>query len=91
MKKNIVARLNQNEKIISVIASSLGVLASLSFFEIISSNLNGNSNIYIQPIIIGINAAFWSLHAFIKRDWALFIPNLLAIVLATVATATAIM
>lgn len=89
MKQILITKLNKSDRVIGIIASVLGTLASLSFIEVINSNINGNSNIYIQPIIIGINATFWSLHALIKRDWFLLIPNLIAIILATIATISA--
>jgi hypothetical protein len=87
--KSFQRNLTKSDKIISIAASILGTLASLSFIEIIVSNANGKSNIYIQPIVVAINAAFWSLHAIIKKDWFLLIPNLIAIVLALIAASLA--
>lgn len=86
---SVQKNLTKNDRVIGIIASILGTLASLSFIEIIISNASGESNIYIQPIIIGINATFWSLHALVKKDWFLLIPNVIAIALALTAAISA--
>lgn len=89
MMQKFTKSLSESDRLIGFIASTLGVFASLSFIEVIVSNTSDESHIFIQPIVIAINATFWSLHAIIKKDWALLIPNLLAIALATIAAITA--
>ncbi|MBN1175475.1 hypothetical protein JXA48_02420 [Candidatus Woesearchaeota archaeon] len=74
-------KIKENEKTIEIIASILAVLMFFSLIEILISNIQGKSNIFIQPIATAVNGAFWSLYAFSKKDWLLFTPNFLALIL----------
>lgn len=80
----------KNEKIIGTIATILGVIMFTSLIEILLSNLRGDSKILIQPAATAINGLFWTLYAYGKRDWFLFIPNILALVLGILTTVSAI-
>ncbi len=82
-------KLKQNEKVIGSIASALAIIMFFSLIEIFISNLNGKSEIYIQPFATAVNGIFWSLYAYGKQDYFLLIPNVLAIVLGTLTVIAA--
>jgi len=71
--------LKKNEKTIGTVASILAIIMFFSLIEILISNLNGTSKIYIQPIATSINGLFWSMYAYGRKDYFLLIPNLLAL------------
>ena len=73
--------LQKHEKLIGTIASVLAIIMFFSLIEIFISNMQGKSHIIIQPIATAVNGLFWSLYAYGKRDWYLFIPNFLALIL----------
>ena len=76
--------LKKNEKIIGSIASVLAIIMFLSLIEILISNVQGNSNILIQPLATSINGLFWSLYAYGRKDWFLLVPNILALLLGAI-------
>ncbi len=78
-----------NEKIIGAIASALAIVMFASLIEILVSNANGNSHIFIQPIATAFNGFFWSLYAYGRKDWFLFVPNILACVLGIITGVSA--
>jgi len=59
-----------------------------SLIEILISNINGNSNIFVQPLATAFNGIFWSLYAYGRKDWFLLVPNVLAFVLGTITVAS---
>ena len=76
----------KNEKIIGTIASLLAIIMFFSLIEILVSNIQGKSNIFIQPMATSFNGLFWSMYAYGRRDWFLLVPNLLALVLGAVTS-----
>jgi len=86
MKNTFQEFFRKNEKIIGTIASALAIIMFISLIEIFISNINGNSNIFIQPLATAITGFFWSLYGYGKRDWFILVPNILALTLG-IATA----
>ncbi|MCK4891695.1 MAG: hypothetical protein KAS78_03440 [Candidatus Pacebacteria bacterium] len=78
--------LQKNEKIIGSTASILAIIMFFSLIEILISNIQGNSNIFIQPLATCVNGLFWSLYAYGRKDWFLLVPNILALVLGAITT-----
>lgn len=78
--------LKKNEKIIGSIASILAIIMFLSLIEILISNIQGDSNIFIQPLATSVNGLFWSLYAYGRKDWFLLVPNILALTLGAITT-----
>ncbi|MCK4799467.1 hypothetical protein KAS31_00640 [Candidatus Parcubacteria bacterium] len=78
--------LRKNEKIIGSIASVMAIIMFFSLIEVLISNVQGNSNIFIQPLATAICGFFWSLYAYGKRDLFLLAPNILALVLGVMTT-----
>lgn len=76
--------LRKNEKTIGSIASVLAIIMFFSLIEILISNIQGNSNIFIQPLATAFNGFFWSLYAYGRKDWFLLVPNILALILGTI-------
>jgi len=89
MDNTLQIYLKKNEKIIGSIASILAIVMFFSLIEILISNIQGNSNIFIQPLATSFCGLFWSLYAYGKKDWFLFIPNILALVLGMATTISA--
>lgn len=89
MEQTFQATLKKHEKIIGSIASVLAIIMFVSLIEILISNINGNSNIFVQPLATAFNGFFWSLYAYGRKDWFLLIPNILACVLGA-ATAVSV-
>jgi len=87
---NIQIKLKENEKTIGTIASILAIIMFFSLIEILISNLNGTSKIYIQPIATSINGLFWSLYAYGRKDYFLLIPNILALVIGALTAMAAL-
>ncbi len=81
-------RLKKNEKVIGGIASFMSAVMFFSLFEVFVSNIQGRSEIFIQPLATVFNGLFWGLYAYGKKDWFILVPNLLALILGT-ATAVA--
>ena len=81
--------LQKNEKVIGSIASVLAIIMFFSLIEIFISNIQGKSNIFIQPGATAFNGFFWSLYAYGRRDWFLFVPNVLACLLGIATTISA--
>ena len=81
MNNNLQALFKKNEKFIGSIASILAIIMFVSLIEIMISNLQGKSNIFIQPLATAVNCFFWSMYAYGKKDWFLLIPNILGLIL----------
>lgn len=86
---NFQEKLRANEKTIGSIASVLAIVMFFSLIEVLISNLNGSSKIYIQPIATAVNGIFWSLYAYGRKDYFLLIPNVLAFVIGTLTAIAA--
>ena len=80
--------LQKYEKVIGSIASVLAIIMFVSLIEVLLSNINGNSNIFVQPLATAFNGFFWSLYAYGRKDWFLLIPNILACVLGAITAAS---
>lgn len=81
--------LKKNEKIIGSIASFLAIIMFFSLLEVFFSNLRGESNIFIQPLATAFNGLFWTMYAYGRKDWFLFVPNALAMILGAITTVSA--
>lgn len=86
MTNSFQEKLKSNEKVIGSIASFLAIIMFFSLFEILISNIQGKSQIVVQPVATAFNGFFWSLYSYGRKDWFLLAPNLLALILG-VATA----
>jgi len=53
----------------------------VSLIEVFISNLQGKSNIFIQPLATAFNCLFWSMYAYGRKDWFVFVPNMLGMIL----------
>jgi len=89
MENTFQSYLKKNEKIIGSIASALAIIMFISLIEVFISNLNGDSNIFIQPIATTFNGFFWSLYGYARKDWFLLVPNILAFVLGALTAVSA--
>lgn len=89
MKNTFQETLKKNEKIIGTIASVLAIIMFISLIEVFISNIQGHSNIFIQPLATGFNGLFWSLYAYGRKDWFLLVPNILACILGVATTISA--
>lgn len=81
--------LKKNEKVIGGTASVIAIIMFISLIEIFLSNLRGESHIYVQPIATAFNGFFWSMYAYGRKDYFLLVPNLLALLLGALTTASA--
>jgi len=81
--------LKKNEKIIGSTASVLAIIMFVSLIEVLISNMQGKSDIFIQPLATAFNGFFWSLYAYGKKDWFLLVLNILACVLGAVTAVSA--
>lgn len=79
----------RHEKVLGSIASLISIAMFFSLIEIFISNLQGKSNIFIMPLIAVANGFFWSMYAYGKKDWFLFVPNGLAVVLGSMTAISA--
>ena len=61
----------------------------ISLVEVFNSNIQGKSDIFIQPLATSLNGFFWSLYAYGRKDWFLLAPNLLALLLGIVTAISA--
>ena len=84
MENSFQKTLRKNEKIIGMIASTLAVIMFISLIEVFISNIQGKSNILVQPVATAFNGFFWSLYAYGRRDWFLLVPNMLALFLGAI-------
>lgn len=91
MGNSFQERIRKHEKIIGSIASTVAVIMFISLIEVFSSNVQGKSNIFIQPLATAFNGFFWCLYAYGKKDRFLLIPNLLALVLGIITALSAFM
>jgi len=89
VKNSFQITLKKNEKIIGSIASFLAIIMFISLVEVFNSNIQGKSDIFIQPLATSLNGFFWSLYAYGRKDWFLLAPNLLALLLGIVTAISA--
>jgi len=89
MANSFQEKLKSYEKITGSLASFVSVIMFFSLFEVLFSNLRGESQIFILPLATTFNGLFWSLYAYGRKDWYLLIPNSLALVLGMVTTISA--
>lgn len=61
----------------------------VSLIEVFASNIQGKSNIFIQPTATAFTGLFWSLYAISKKDLFLLVPNLLALILGVITAISA--
>ncbi len=78
--------LKKNEKIIGSIAAVLAIIMFFSLIEILISNIQGESDIFIQPLATFFNCFFWSLYAYGRKDWFILVPNTLGLLLGGITT-----
>ena len=76
--------LKNHEKIIGATGSVIAIIMYFSLIEVFISNIQGKSNIIIQPLATAINGSIWCLYAYSKKDWFLLAPNLLGLVLGAI-------
>ena len=76
----------KHQKWIGGTASTLAVIMFIALIEIFISNVQGKSDIFIQPLATAFNGLFWVWYAYAKKDLFIFIPNLLALIFG-IATA----
>ena len=74
-------KLKENEKVIGTFAAIFAVVMFVSLIEIFISNIQGKSRIFFQPLATVFNCLFWSLYAYCRKDWFIFIPNIFGLVL----------
>ena len=79
----------KHQKWIGSTASILAIIMFIALIEIFISNVQGKSNIFIQPLATAFNGFFWVWYAYIRRDMFIFIPNILALVLGIVTALSA--
>jgi hypothetical protein len=78
---NLQKTIKKYEKQIGSFAVIITSLAYLSLIEILISNIQGKSSIFIQPLATAINCLFWGTYAYGRKDWYLLIPNILGFIL----------
>jgi len=74
-------KLEKNHKTLGLIASVTAIVMFITSIEVLISNYNKESKIIIQPLAMAFNGFIWVLYAFARKDFYLFIPNILAFVL----------
>lgn len=89
MENSFQVFLKRHEKKIGTIASALAIIMFVSLIEVFISNIQGKSDIFIQPLATAFNGFFWSLYAYGRKDWFLFGPNVLACVLGAATALSA--
>lgn len=63
-------------KILGFVGTSLALAMFFALIEIAISNLKGDSNIIIQPILVTVNCIAWSFYAHLKNDKFILWANL---------------
>lgn len=91
MKNSFRESIRKYEKIIGSIASALAIIMFISLIEVFISNVQGKSNIFVQPLATAFNGFAWSLYAYGRRDWFLLVPNLLALFLGIITAVSVFM
>jgi len=76
----------KHEKIIGGVASFLATVMFIALIEIFISNVQGKSDIFIQPLAAALSGFVWVWYSYARKDIFIFIPNILSLVLG-VATA----
>ena len=83
--------LKKNENKLGFIGAILGIIMFISLIEVFISNIQDSSQIFIQPLATGINGTIWCLYAYSRKDWFLFIPNVLACALGFITALSGIL
>ncbi len=89
MNKTIREKLIEKENVIGAIASICATLMILSLIEVFISNLEGTSNIYIQPLATIFNCFLWSLYGYARKDMFIIIPNISGVIIGVTTTISA--
>lgn len=59
-------------KVLGTSGTIIAILMFVSLIEVARSNMSGDSNIFIQPLVTMINCTIWSTYAYMKKEWFLF-------------------
>jgi hypothetical protein len=86
---SIQAAIQKNEKMIGTVASTVSIIMFFSLIEILVSNFQHKSDIYIQPLATSLNGFLWSIYAYGKKDNFLLIPNILALIIGILTVISA--
>jgi hypothetical protein len=90
MKKNSVQIfLQKHDKIIGSIAAVLGAIMFFSLIEIMISNIQGKSAIFIQPMATAVNGFFWSAYGYGRKDYFIMVPNILGLIIGILTAISA--
>ncbi len=87
---NFRAMIQKHEKALGTIGSVLAIIMFISLLEIAVSNFRGESDIIIQPTMVFFSGFVWSLYAYGRKDWYLFLPNALAVLLGALTVFSAL-
>jgi len=88
MSNKLQLQIQQNQKLIGALASTFSIIMFFSLIEVMMSNLQNKSDIYIQPIATIANGLLWFIYGYGKKDYYIMVPNILACILG-LATAIA--
>lgn len=76
-------------KLLGTSGTILAILMFVSLVEIARSNMSGEANIFIQPLVTTINCMIWSTYAYLKKEWFLFWANVPGVFLGLFTSITA--
>ena len=82
--------IQKHERTLGTAGSVLAILMFVSLVEVALSNFKGESAIIVQPAMVCLSGVVWSLYAYARRDWYLFLPNALAVLLGALTVTSAL-
>lgn len=89
MNNKLQLWIQKNEKLVGSLASTFSIIMFFSLIEVLVSNLQNKSNIFIQPIATVANGLLWGLYGYGKKDNFILVPNLIACILGLITAIAA--
>lgn len=78
-----IAFFENNTKLFGSLGALMAIVMFVALIEVLISNYQGHSAIWIQPLATLFNCGCWLAYGIGRQDWFVVTPQLFGIVLAT--------
>lgn len=70
-------------QLFGALGAGMAVLMFVALIEILLGNLRGDTSIWIQPLATLLNCGCWVAYGLGRRDWFVFVPNVVGVLVAS--------
>lgn len=75
--------LERHNALFGALGAGMAVLMFVALIEILLGNLRGDTSIWIQPLATLLNCGCWVAYGLGRRDWFVFVPNVVGVLVAS--------